>query len=147
MFAMVLMVSSVSVPLQSVSAESIPECNGLFQSSNGDSYVTIQTNAATPTRSIQWSFRINSNVQADYGSTVRVNMTSASVNDVSINPPYAAHEESPDYNFHGSLSRYQPISTGQASSLREGDVLYFFIRGNAIENTNNTSVALTCQVS
>lgn len=123
-------------------------CSGIFNSSDGRSYVTIQTNTSSVDRSIQWGLFIRPSFYDLFRPNVRVTMSTASVNDVRINVPYSSHYESPDYNFHGSMKIYQV--SGKNYGLKSGDIVKFswsVLNPTTINGVQNTTFpSLECVV-
>lgn len=125
--------------------DSIPYCAKTFNSTDGASYVVIQTYANGKERSIQWSFRIKPAYYSKYGSETKTWISTARVNDRDINSPYSYHIESPDYNFHGSLKNYQLHGTNVA--FKANDIVYF--KFNSVSRSKvdaATSVKVKCRI-
>jgi hypothetical protein len=159
-FSLVLILTFSSSQLESVSAintsylieplgydDEVRACSGTFSSSDGRSYVMIQTNSSSVNRSLQWGFYIRPSAYELFRPGVNVSM-SASVNGVRINSPYAPHYESPNYSFHGSMKNYQVL--GENYGLKSGDIVnfnWFALNPTAINGVKNTTlIFLECAV-
>ncbi|AHN20382.1 hypothetical protein [Lysinibacillus varians] len=160
-FSLVLILTfSSSSHLESVSAintsnlierlgydDEVRACEGTFSSSDGHSYVMIQTNTSSVNRSLQWGFYIRPSAYELFRPAVNVSM-SASINGTRINSPYSSHYERPSYSFHGSLKNYQVV--GQNYGLKSGDIVnfnWFALNPTEIKGVKNTTlIFLECAV-
>lgn len=160
-FSLVLILTFSSFQLESASAISIENhsnlieplgyedevraCSGNFYSSDGESYVTIQTNTNSVDRSLQWGFFINESAFYKYNPEVTVLLESTTVNGKNVpDRPYSPHTESPDYNFHGSMKVYKIAGTSTNINLKSKDIVYFAFK--AYRGSENTSVKFECSV-
>ncbi|MEK3977357.1 hypothetical protein MKZ20_21665 [Psychrobacillus sp. FSL K6-2684] len=127
--------------------DELPFCQGTFNSPDGESYVTIQTNTGSVNRSIQFGFFIKPSAYHKYRPGVDV-FASAWVNNVKANSPYPGHYEVPEYNFHGSMKVYQV--SGKNYNLKSGDIVRLYWSGsnptsiNGVKNV--TLLNLECAV-
>ncbi|MBE1554377.1 hypothetical protein [Sporosarcina limicola] len=131
--------------------DEIPYCkNGTYNSDDGESYVTLQTNTSSTDRSIQWGYFIKPSAYHLYKPKLTVSMSGTRINDQRINSPYPMRDESPNYLFHGSIKVYQIIGGSNSNNLKSGDILNLVYNGIATTSingvTNNTYVGIECVV-
>lgn len=120
-----LLDSETNIPSNNVDSDmsvlaTAPSCSQVFNHSV--SAVPMQVTTVTGDyRALTWGFNLTSASIVLLGPAVIVSMPSATVNDQSINPPYAPHTQAATYNFHGSLKNYSTL--GGSYTLKKGDIV------------------------
>ena len=123
-------------------------CTDYYYGVDGFATANVQTTKYTNSneRSIAWGLVIDKEDQKKMGSEIRVSPLVSRVNGDLINDPYQTHYAAPDYNFHGSLKKYQYRGKSGGGTLKKGDsiILEFGIITTDPGNNYSDKVRIAC---
>ncbi|MBE9077934.1 hypothetical protein IQ241_11625 [Romeria aff. gracilis LEGE 07310] len=118
-------------------------CDGTFSHEVGNVYFTYDY----ATGRLAFAFILSPGSQLILGQNVTVAMLEAVVGWYKINPPYAPHTQTSNYQFHGSIRNYNRLGSSGNFTVQRGDRILFTWLATSTDNRRAAVIrAVECRI-